>query len=167
MRRLLAPTALALALMGLVLMGQTPLASAQPGPAPRAEHCPTAAEITALELHGLWRLVLWPEGGSESDPASTGAMLFGPHPEYPGSVRGRLRRSGPGADLEAEVAGDVGDDGEFNLDESADGVAMDAIWVGQPMDCGRSIRGLRRPAEGRPDAGPALQFLLQRSPAGR
>lgn len=166
MRRL-APSALVLALSSLALMGLMATARAQSPQTPRAASCPTATELRAQDLHGLWRLILWPEGGSESDPASTGAMLFGPHPEYPGSVRGRLRRSGPGADLEAEVAGDVGDDGEFNLDESADGVAMDAIWVGQPMDCGRSIRGLRRPAEARPDTGPALQFLLQRSPAGR
>ncbi|MDQ7743818.1 hypothetical protein [Hydrogenophaga pseudoflava] len=161
MRRRRSSAALALALMGLA-----PAASAQSGPAPRADHCRSATELRAQDLHGLWQLVLWTGGGSERAPASTGAMLFGPHPEYPDSVRGRLRRSGPGADLEAEVAGDVGDDGEFNLDESADGVAMDAVWNGQPSDCGRTIRGLRRPAEGRPDAGPALQFLLQRAPAG-
>lgn len=162
MRRLV-PSALVLTLGSLALVGLMATARAQ---SPRAASCPTATELRAQDLHGLWRLVLWPENGSESAPASTGAMLFGPHPEYPGSVRGRLRRSGPGADLEAEVAGDVGDDGEFNLDESADGVAMDAVWTGQPSDCGRTIRGLRRTSEGRPDAGPALQFLLQRAPAG-
>ena len=161
-----APSVLALALSSLTLVGLMASARAQSPQTPRAVSCPTATELKAQDLHGLWRLVLWPEGGSESAPASTGAMLFGPHPEYPGSVRGRLRRSGPGADLEAEVAGDVGDDGEFNLDESADGRAMDAVWNGQPSDCGRTIRGQRRPAEGRSDAGPALQFLLQRAPAG-
>ena len=134
-----------------------------PSPAP----CPAATDLTAPDLYGLWRLLLWPEGGSEADPVSTGAMLFGPHPEYPGSVRGRLRRTGPGADLEAEVAGDVADDGAFSLDESADGLGMDAVWNGQPSDCGRSIRGLRRPAEARPQAGPALQFLLHRASTGR
>lgn len=139
---------------------------AQTAPIHPAPPCPSATDLQPAQLHGLWRLVLWPEGGSESAPASTGAVLFGPHPEFPGSVRGRLRRSGPGADLEAEVAGDVGDDGEFNLDESADGRAMDAVWIGQPSDCGSTIRGLRRTAEGRPDAGPALLFLLQRAPAG-
>lgn len=167
MRRRPAPAALALALMGAALMGLALPARAQSVPAPRTEPCPSATELRAHDLHGLWRLALWTEGGSETAPASTGAMLFGPHPEYPDSVRGRLRRSGPGADLEAEVAGDVGDDGEFNLDESADGVAMDAVWTGQPMDCGRTVRGQRRPAEGRPSVEPVLQFLLQRFPAGR
>lgn len=145
----------------LAVGGQAQTAPVRPTPA-----CPVATDLPPAQLHGLWRLTLWPEGGSESAPASTGAVLFGPHPEYPGSVRGRLRRSGQGADLEAEVAGDVGNDGEFNLDESADGRTMDAVWTGQPSDCGRTIRGQRRPAEGRPDAGPALQFLLQRAPAG-
>ncbi|MFC3684796.1 hypothetical protein [Hydrogenophaga luteola] len=165
MRRF-SPSARALTLASLTLLGLMATARAQSPQASRTTPCPTATELRAQDLHGLWRLVLWPEGGSESAPASTGAMLFGPHPEYPGSVRGRLRRSSPGADLEAEVAGDVGDDGEFNLDESADGVAMDAVWTGQPSDCGRTIRGLRRTSEGRPDAGQALQFLLQRAPAG-
>lgn len=129
--------------------------------------CRAAEDLTPADLYGLWRLVLWPEGGNEAAPVSTGALLFGPHPEYPGSVRGRLRRSGPGADLEAEVAGDVGDDGGFSLDESADGVTMDAVWTGQPSDCGRTVRGLRRPATGRPASPPALQFLLRRMSSDR
>lgn len=124
--------------------------------------CPAAADLTAGDLYGLWRLVLWPVDGRETDPVSTGAMLLERHPEYPDSVRGRLRRSGPGPDLEAQVAGDVTDDGEFNLDESADGQTIDAVWVGDPSDCGRTIRGERRSAEGRSDGVPALQFLLQR-----
>jgi hypothetical protein len=149
--------------LGMLAVLASP-ASAQTGEAPRtAPACPAATDLTQADLVGLWRLVLWPAGGSDTAPVSTGAMLFGPHPEYPGSVRGRLRRSGPGADLEAEVSGDVGEDGEFNLDESADGQIMDAVWTGQPTDCGRTVRGLRRPADGRPGSGPALQFLLQRS----
>lgn len=162
-----APSTLAPVLATLALTGLLATAHAQSTPALRAQRCPAAAELRAEDLHGLWRLTLWPEDGSESAPISTGAMLFGPHPEYPGSVRGRLRRAGPGADIEAEVAGDVGDDGEFNLDESADGRTMDAVWSGQPLDCGRTIRGQRRPAEGSTHAGPALQFLLQRAPASQ
>lgn len=149
----------------LVLMLLSALAAsgaAQTAPTATPVHCPAATELAPADLLGLWRLILWPEGGNESAPISTGALLFVPHPDYPGSVRGRLRRSGPGADLEAEVSGDVGDDGEFNLDESADGVTMDAVWTGLPGDCGRTVRGIRRPAEGRSDGGPVLQFLLRR-----
>ncbi|MFP8778321.1 hypothetical protein [Hydrogenophaga sp. RWCD_12] len=159
------PLALVLALtLPFVL---APTAGAQtattPPPSPR---CPSADDLTPADLFGLWQLSLWPEGATEAEPASTGAVMFGPHPEYAGSVRGRLRRSGPGADLEAEVSGDV-TDGEFNLDESGDGRTMDAVWTGQPTDCGRTIRGVRRPAEGRDAVGPALQFLLQRSAVRR
>lgn len=121
---------------------------------------------TGQALHGLWRLVLWPESGQETQPVSTGAMLLGPHPEYADSVRGRLRRSGQGADLEAEVVGDV-NEGEFNLDESADGQTMDAVWTGTPIICGAEIRGVRRPAEGRRPSTGVLQFLLQRPSATR
>lgn len=131
-------------------------------PTPPAARCPAPAELGASDLYGLWRLTLWTEGGSEQDPVSIGALLLEPHPEYPGSVRGRLRRPGPGPDLEAQVAGDVTDEGEFNLDESADGVTMDAVWTGEPVDCGRTIRGQRRPAEGQSSDTPVLQFSLQR-----
>jgi hypothetical protein len=155
--------ALFMALLSALAVGS----QAQTAPAVPALTCPAATDLTAAHLYGLWRLVLWPEDGQEATPVSTGALLFGPHPEYPGSVRGRLRRSGPGADLEAEVAGDVGDDGEFSLDESADGLTMEAVWTGQPSDCGRSIRGLRHPAAERSTAGPVLRFLLHKGPAPR
>jgi hypothetical protein len=147
------------------VLGLSTTSRAQTTATPPPPLCPAATELMARDLYGLWRLVLWVEDGSASAPVSTGAVLFGPHPEFSGSVRGRLRRSGPGADLEAEVAGDVGDDGEFNLDESADGVTMDAVWIGQPTDCGRSIQGVRRGAEGRPLAGSTFRFQLQRPPA--
>ena len=140
---------------------------AQTAPAAPSPACRAAEDLTPADLYGLWRLVLWPEGGNEAAPVSTGALLFGPHPEYPGSVRGRLRRSVPGTDLEAEVAGDVGDDGVFNLDESADGLTMDAVWTGQTSDCGRRIQGLRRPAAAVARPAPVLQFLLRRSSSDR
>lgn len=142
-------------------------ASAQPPAATPGAECPTGTDLQASDLYGLWRLSLWPEGGGETAPLSTGAMLFGPHPEFPDSVRGRLRRSGPGADLEAEVAGDITSDGEFVLDESSDGKTIDAVWSGQPSDCGRRFQGQRRPAEGRTGVGPLLRFLLQRARADR
>lgn len=155
-------------LCGLALaLGCALGASAQTPAAPSTSACPAALELQASDLYGLWRLSLWPEGSDDTAPHSTGAMLFGPHPEFVDSVRGRLRRSGPGADLEAEVAGDITSDGEFVLDESSDGTSIDAVWSGQPTDCGRRIQGLRRAAEGRPGTGPMLRFLLQRARAGQ
>jgi hypothetical protein len=168
-RRQRAPSATAA--LGLLLALCPVLASAQStsgATAPRAAAtapsaaCPQPWEITPPHLYGLWQITLWPEGGSESAPVSTGALLFERHPEYPGSVRGNLKRSTTGNDQQALVSGDVLD-GEFNLDESADGVNMDAVWVGQPQDCGQAIRGIRFPAEGRPAHEVRLNFTLKKS----
>lgn len=156
------PSALVLVLTLPFALASAAAQTASTPPAP----CAAADDLAPADLFGLWQLSLWPEGAKDAEPVSTGAVMFGPHPDYEGSVRGRLRRSGPGADLEAQVSGDV-TDGEFNLDESGDGHTMDAVWTGQPTDCGRSIRGLRRPAEGRPASDPVLQFLLQRSTSRR
>lgn len=159
----------ALLAAGLLLFTRAPLVLAQapsPGTSAPALVCAQPADITPTHLYGLWQLTLWPLEGPADAPASTGALLFERHPEYPGSVRGTLRRSAAGNDLQAVVSGDV-IDGEFNLDESADGVAMDAVWTGAPQDCGQAILGVRRPAEGRPAGEPAFNFLLKKAPGWR
>ncbi|MBT9466775.1 hypothetical protein [Hydrogenophaga sp.] len=135
----------------------------------RAVDCTPPADMVPAQLYGLWQLVLWPQtNGSEAAPASTGALLFERHPEYPGSVRGSLKRSTPGNDRQALVSGDV-TSGEFNLDESADGVSMDAVWEGNvtPSGCGQELRGIRRPAEGRPAGEPVMNFVLKKAPGWR
>ena len=124
--------------------------------------CTPPADMAPAQLYGLWQLVLWPQvGGSEAAPASTGALLFERHPEYPGSVRGSLKRTTPGNDRQALVSGDV-TGGEFNLDESADGVTMDAVWEGNvtASGCGQELRGIRRPAEGSQVKEPLMNFVL-------
>ncbi|WP_332750777.1 hypothetical protein [Hydrogenophaga sp.] len=131
--------------------------------------CTSPADMAPAQLYGLWQLVLWPQtSGSEAAPASTGALLFERHPEYPGSVRGSLKRSTPGNDRQALVSGDV-TSGEFNLDESADGVNMDAVWEGNATasGCGQELRGIRRPAEGRPAGEPVMNFVLKKAPGWR
>lgn len=151
-----------LALAGALLCA--PAARAQQvAPAPADVACLQAQDIQPTHLHGLWQLSLWPEGGDENTPLSRGALLFEKHPDYPGSVRGELRRSAGGQDLLAQVSGDV-TDGVFNLDESDNGVDMSAVWEGEPLDCGRGFRGTRRPAEGRPASEPVLSFRLRRLP---
>ena len=81
-------------------------------------------------------------------------------------MRGDLKRCAAGNDRTAVVSGDVVD-GEFHLEESADGVTMDAVWSGVPLDCGLSIRGTRRPAEGRRGIDPVMNFLLKKAPGWR
>ena len=154
-------------LTALLLAGATLVAAAQspaptPAPAPTTA-CPAPEAMVATQLYGLWQLSLWTEGGSAAQPASTGAVRFERHPEYPGSVRGQIQRHGAGNDTPALVSGDV-IDGEFNLDESRDGTQIDAVWTGAPTNCGREVRGLRRPAEGRPGAEPVMNFLLKKPP---
>lgn len=147
----------------VIAIGQ-PAAAQTPAPA-----CTAPVDMAPAQLYGVWQLVLWPqEGGSEAAPASTGAVMFERHPEYPGSVRGNLKRSTPGNDRQALVSGDV-TSGEFNLDESADGVTMDAVWEGNvtASGCGQELRGTRRPAEGRPAGEPALNFVLRKAPGWR
>lgn len=138
--------------------GSAPASSTAP-----AGVCTAASDFISPQLYGEWQLSLWPENGTAQAPASRGVVRFERHPEYAGSVRGSLRRSTPGAEREALVSGDV-ISGAFNLDESADGLRMDAVWEGAPGDCGREIRGLRRPAEGSAATEPAMNFLLRKVP---
>lgn len=135
---------------------------------PTPTTCTAPADLAPAQLYGLWQLSLWPQGGQETAPTSTGALLFERHPEYPGSVRGNLKRSSTGNDRAAQVSGDV-TNGEFNLDESADGVNMDAVWEGDvtPSGCGQEMRGIRRPAQGSASNEPVLNFVLKKTPGWR
>jgi hypothetical protein len=135
----------------------------QPTATAPALACTEASAMAPAHLYGTWQLTLWPSEGSASAPTSTGSVRFERHPEFPGSVRGHIQRTAAGVALQALVSGDV-IDGEFNLDESADGVAIDAVWAGVPQDCGQSIRGTRRPAESQAQTMVPLQFLLRKSP---
>jgi hypothetical protein len=106
--------------------------SALPGMAQsQATACPTAAEVRQQHLLGLWR--------AEFEGLAQGAtLLLEKHPDHAESVRGAINRNG----VRAQVAGDL-DDGEFSLEESANGVNISAIWLGDVVEgsCGREIRG--------------------------
>lgn len=97
--------------------------------------CPPAAEVTPQQLLGVW----------QADIAGSwdGAKLrLERHPVYAQSFRGTLERS----DGSAVVAGDL-EDGEFTLEESADGQHIAAAWLGEVVEgsCGREIRGTWTP----------------------
>ena len=113
-----------------------------------AAACPKAAETTHRHLIGLWH--------ARFEGLAQGAtLLLEQHPELAESVRGAINRNGE----RAEVAGDV-DDGEFTLEESANGTNISATWTGDVVEgsCGREIRGTWR-AEGDPREVP---FVLQK-----
>ena len=62
---------LASAAMALALTAALPAVWAQSAQAAQPDNCPSATELQAPDLHGIWQLVLWPEGSSESAPVST------------------------------------------------------------------------------------------------
>lgn len=138
-------------------------ASAQPGSA-----CEVSDHLPPALLSGPWEVTLWPESPRATRPVSEGTLLLEPHPDYVGSVRGNLARSGLGPEVQAVVSGDV-TEGHFHLDESEDGQRMSAVWDGTAQDChGRIfITGQRRLTDGSDStAGAAvLRFRIQRKPS--
>lgn len=127
--------------------------SALPGIAlAQAPACPKAEEVRARDLLGLWR--------AEFEGLAQGAtLLLEKHPELAESVHGAINRNGD----KALLAGDVGD-GEFSLEESANGVNISAVWLGDVVEgsCGREIRGSWK-AEGQARQ---FQFVLRKQQAG-
>lgn len=132
-------TALALALAFCL-----PATAAEPS-AP----CPTPADVTPQQLVGLWRAEFTgqPHGGT---------LLLEPHREYAQSLSGEINRDGS----RARVAADL-EEGEFTLEESADGQRITATWLGDVVEgsCGKEIRGRR---EGGWDG--TLPFVLRKVP---
>jgi hypothetical protein len=92
--------------------------------------CPKAEEATHLDLLGTWK--------AEVEGQPVAVIVLGRHPELAESVRGSVHRGGH----DTEASGDV-DEGEFTLEESANGINISAVWLGDvaPGSCGREIRG--------------------------
>ena len=115
------------------------LASAQNHPQSAAQACPHGAEVRAARLYGRWD-VFWLAKGT-SAPASTphGRLQLGPSAEHPDGLRGRFIEGGN----EVLIAGDVDEDGELALEQSADGRRIDANWIGPFTEgsCAREVRG--------------------------
>ena len=110
--------------------------------------CPKAEAVAREHLLGLWRAEF--EGGVWG-----ATLLLEPHPDFSESVRGEINRNGE----RALLAGDV-EDGEFTLEESANGTNISAVWLGDVVEgsCGREIRGAWK-AEG---DSRQLQFVLRK-----
>jgi hypothetical protein len=110
--------------------------------------CPLLGEVTHEMLLGTWQAELpgdW----------DTATLRLARHPEYGDSFRGTLERGS----RVSQVAGDFGE-GEFTLEESADGKRIAAAWVGEVVEgsCGREIRGTWT-RDGEAQGGP---FVLRR-----
>ncbi|TFZ07020.1 hypothetical protein EZ313_10505 [Ramlibacter henchirensis] len=111
--------------------------------------CPKPAEVTPQQLVGLWRAEF-----AGQAPGAT--LLLQPHREYAQSLSGEINRDG----TRARVAADL-EEGEFTLEESADGLRINATWLGDVVEgsCGQEIRGRR---EGGWDG--TLPFVLRKLP---
>jgi hypothetical protein len=121
----------ALRIMALALgVAATAAALAQGPHQAAATACPKAEEATHLDLLGTWK--------AEVEGVPAAVVILRRHPELAESVRGSVRRAGQ----DVEAAGDV-DEGEFTLEESANGINISAVWLGDVVEgsCVREIRG--------------------------
>lgn len=93
--------------------------------------CPHASEVRQAHMVGLWRAEFDGQGHA-------GTLLLEKHAIYSESFSGSINRGGE----RSLLAGDV-EDGEFTLEESADGKRIAATWLGEVIEgsCGREIRG--------------------------
>jgi hypothetical protein len=114
-----------------------------------AQDCPHASEVKQSHLLGLWRAEFEGQG-------HVGSLLLEKHATYSESFSGAINRNGE----RRLLAGDV-EDGEFTLEESADGQRIAATWLGELVEgsCGREIRGTWT-AEG--DAQTPRKFVLRK-----
>ena len=101
------------------------------GATAQTKDCPKPLDVTPAQLFGLWR--------AEFDGQLPGAtLLLEKHPRYADSFSGGVNRNS----VQGVVSGEI-EDGEFSLEESADGQHIAATWIGEIVDgsCGREIRG--------------------------
>ena len=122
----------------LLLLGVAAAASNAQG---TAAACLKAEDVEAGHLVGRWLAEV------QGEPAAT--LRLEPHREHVGSLAGEIDRSG----ARSRVAADL-DDGEFTLEESADGVHIAATWLGDVVQgsCGREIQGRWQVEGGQPRA---------------
>ena len=107
--------------------------------------CPAVTTLGNAHLYGQWQAQIDGEPG----PAS---VQFLKDPDQDDSLVGSINRAGAAdpkaakknpAAKPALLAGEL-QDGEFNLEESDDGVRISATWSGQLVaaSCGKEIKGI-------------------------
>ncbi|ASI70029.1 hypothetical protein BA022_16675 [Diaphorobacter nitroreducens] len=106
-------------------------ACAQKPSQPPRPACPTAAQMEQPELVGRWQARL--DGMAEAV-----LLELGPHPEWDGTVKGRIQWPG----FTSVVVGDV-HQGRLTMEESRDGTRVSGNWSGDVVEgsCAREIRG--------------------------
>jgi hypothetical protein len=141
-----------IAAVGMALALAMASAQAQTVPKPAtaasaAAECHKASDVESRKLIGLWRVQF-------DGLARHATLLLEPHRQYAQSLSGEVNRDGE----RSKVAADL-DEGNFTLEESADGVHIAATWLGDVVEgsCGNEIRGSWEPA-----SGTARGFVMRR-----
>jgi hypothetical protein len=124
-------------------------ATGQKRPKTGTPDCPAAQEVAQAHMLGWWEAQFW-------NPAESASLLLGKNAHYADSFSGAVYRNNG---ERSGAAGDV-DDGDFTLEESADGVRITATWTGEVVEgsCGREIRGTWQSARDRTERA----FVLRR-----
>ena len=98
--------------------------------------CVAAKDLANTHLFGVWSLLL--EGSSSSIVTR---LQLQRNPEFAESLAGSFQIE----DKKFEVFGDI-EEGVFDLEETANGADISAIWKGRVVEgsCGQTILGTRR-----------------------
>jgi hypothetical protein len=119
--------------------------------------CKASQDVLATDLYGPWVLEFSAAGATKpgSNTQST-RLFFKQNPEFAESLAGEFNLSG----LRMEVFGDI-EDGALDLEESANGKDISAIWKGRISEgsCGQAITGTRRMEATQTEQG----FVLRRA----
>lgn len=112
--------------------------------------CPADWTMTDKQLQGEWQATITAQN-------ETAHISLGPHPEWQGTVKGTIERSG----ASHPMVGDV-NQGTVTLEESADGQRITGTWLGEVLaaSCGREIRGSFQTDE----AAPQQEFVMRKLP---
>ena len=102
--------------------------------------CAADEPMTDKQLQGEWN-------GSIEGQSGTIRLVLSPHPEWEGTVKGKVNR--PGSSY--PMVGDVNDN-TVTLEESADGLRITGTWLGSVTEgsCAREIRGNFQAGENAP-----------------
>jgi hypothetical protein len=118
---------------------------------PPAPVCIASKDLVNTDLFGAWSLLL--EGGGNSIVTR---LQLQRNPEFAESLAGSFQVG----DKKFEVFGDI-EEGAFDLEETANGADISAIWTGRVVEgsCGQTILGMRRSV-----ADNAVQSFVLRRP---
>ncbi len=104
--------------------------------------CKVNKDLIASDFYGNWVLELSATGAAgASGNVQSARLLLKQNPDFAESLAGEFSLNG----LRLEVYGDM-EDGALDLEESANGKDISAIWKGRVAEgsCGLAITGMRR-----------------------